>query len=280
MLERAGITALPPCARPVPDDPHDGPEALCPFGSSSASQIIDVDLGDGDDIAMLRLSGVDVLIRGGPGDDSIGDGNFMEGGPGDDHLSGAAGKTRLAGGPGDDSFLGGGSRPILGGPGRDDIFDLGDLDGRRPVRDVAQLRDGAVDVMGCSLRDKRDLLVADPIDFIFGCTRPRRSGASYAVPVYVTPDNEDDRGAMVTLGCSDDGPPICRGSVTVRSARGLLGETTFREQRATNYLNYEINSRIPRRALMRLGQVTAELRSIDSAGRWHQRTFVLPVGGD
>jgi Ca2+-binding RTX toxin-like protein len=274
LSDRTGVDTVPPCARPFQVT-----QASCPPAPGPAR--VEIRLDDRDDHASVAYPGhgAGVHMWGGPGNDHLDGGEHLEGGPGEDYLSADEEGAALIGGPGADEFAGsGGPDALYLGAGKDLVWDIGDLDGRRPVRDVVQLRDGAVDQMACNVRDTQDVIIADAIDFVFGCRAPRRTGKSFTVPLYVYPDNDDHRGAMLTLGCSNDGPKICRGSATVRSRHGRLGERTFRYRRSENYLNIEVNSRIPERALRPLGRVSVRVRSIDSEGDWHRRTFVLPIG--
>lgn len=108
----------------------------------------EVNAGGGDDrIAIGRMVGVPVTLRGGPGNDHLSGGgsalgdklvggpgddflvgrsgpDLLYGGPGGDHLNGGPDDDRLVGGPGSDVLRGeGGADVLLGGSGENSLFD-------------------------------------------------------------------------------------------------------------------------------------------------------------
>ncbi len=166
--------------------------------------IVDVRLGDGNDVAAIDAPGGVVYGVGGPGDDYIkvvrgvghlfgdnGPGEFfpplsaggddrLTGGPladdiwgggGDDAIRGGEGKDRVDGGPGNDTIDGGrGDDEVVGGSG----FDT--LDGG-PGVDTVRARDGERDDVRCGGDGVRDVIQVDAVDFLIECgleTRPVR----------------------------------------------------------------------------------------------------------
>jgi Ca2+-binding RTX toxin-like protein len=131
-------TGAPPSAGPGCRLATD--EVQCPDSGITAAA---VDLGDGDDnagVSSFELTGVDVTLHGGPGNDSLsgpghlfGDdgrdvlhadddlGAVLDGGPGDDRLQDGNATDQLFGGDGDDELLGGEGDLLVGGPGYDEI---------------------------------------------------------------------------------------------------------------------------------------------------------------
>jgi Ca2+-binding RTX toxin-like protein len=97
--------------------------ATCPLAAIAR---VEVDLGDGDDVAILR-SPRPLVAHGGAGDDSLLSGGgavamTLDGGPGDDHLAGGPEADVLLGGPGDDGLDGGGGADTIDpGTGHDAI---------------------------------------------------------------------------------------------------------------------------------------------------------------
>jgi hypothetical protein len=305
VLDEAGISAEPPCV--VLNEPDVSPSASCPRPSADIPIDFRAFLGDGRDTAEFPDESATVLleggrggddlhdadvIRGGPGGDSlthgetiygeggndvIGLGERISGGPGDDYLRGSEGATRMFGGPGRDLLMGGrGPDTIWPGSGRDRIDALGDDDGGT-ARDFVYARGNTTDTIFCGRREARDVLIVDRFDFVGRCPLPDREGASVPVPLAFYPD-EDDRGALLVIGCSTDGPPVCEGRMTVTSRRGRrLGSTDFRLRTAGGIKSYEINRNITDHALGRVVEVVVRVVTSDSAGRRRVLVRRLPV---
>jgi hypothetical protein len=250
--------------------------ATCALPPQASVGGVRLHLGDGND----RGSGGglrDAHLFGGPGADDLGGGVRLYGGTGDDFLEGSDRRGLLVGGAGRDTLNGGqGPERIVPGPGRDIMFTVGDELAR--ARDVVESRDGTTDEIYCMRRDRHDRLVADALDFVDGCARPLRSSPSFGVPIDIRPD-VDGRGAIVTVGCSNDGPRVCRGSYTIIAGRRALDRTRFRLSRADGSIGFETESQLVRRAWLRLRRVRVALRSFDSRGRLRARTLVLPITG-
>lgn len=108
-LGESGTTPLlypAACSRVVPGS---GSYATCP--PKNVTQV-EIDLGDGNDTGASGFPEpmrVPTIIRGGPGNDTIGSNNrgvkdVYDGGAGDDHLSGGWGSDTFIGGEGDDTI--------------------------------------------------------------------------------------------------------------------------------------------------------------------------------
>jgi hypothetical protein len=94
---------------------------------------------------------------------------------GEDDLDGRAGSDCLLGGRGDDDLSGGTGRDRLdGGNGRDRLDGGGGRDqlDAGPGNDIVRTRDGVADQVNCGAGN--DVIVADGIDQLSGCERPRR----------------------------------------------------------------------------------------------------------
>jgi RTX calcium-binding nonapeptide repeat (4 copies) len=233
LLEAPGVSAANGCHA---DTATGG--LRCPI-PGRAPPALDVDLGDGNDTADIRVLGrtrprlegrVLFQVLGGAGDDrllgSVGFGGRVTwygqlrllGGPGADRLRGLSGFDYLEGGPGADILAGGtGNDSILGGGGPDRL-DAG------PGRDSAdggsgndRIRtvDGSIDSIACW--DGGDLARLDGIDLANRCERRILSSRARAVATHAVLSNDDGDDfdhLEVTVACPVDVKGGCRGRLT------------------------------------------------------------------
>lgn len=140
---------------PGPCMPISESEVDCPASRVSA---LDVDLGERDDTATLRVS-IPTRVLGGPGNDAVsgGEGNdTMSGEDGDDRLDGAGGNDVLAGFAGSDSLNGDAGEDLLHGGGGGDALSGGD------GNDTVRSREGVADQVVCGAGVDR--VTVDPAD--------------------------------------------------------------------------------------------------------------------
>jgi hemolysin type calcium-binding protein len=199
----------------------------CPLIPGVTLRGADVELGDGVDSALLdRQLNQDTFVKGGPGTDDIhasgrllgeGDDDILSGGSRADVLRGAAGDDQLFGGPGVDRLEPGRGRDIVQSGAGDDTI---------------AARDGAFDRIACG--GGRDTVTMDKLDFpgetCFDSKLDRR-GAPRATPL----DGTLALSNRLRLGvaCPADFPRACRGTVTARLGRRLVGRRRFRVARGT-----------------------------------------------
>jgi len=92
------------------------------LGGTDVQRVV-ADGGDGDDIINGAATGVQLLLRGGNGNDTLTGGranDIIEGGTGNDVIKGGAGNDTISGDMGDDCLNGGdGTDTLLGGDGND-----------------------------------------------------------------------------------------------------------------------------------------------------------------
>jgi RTX calcium-binding nonapeptide repeat (4 copies) len=191
LVEADGVTAANGCHA---DSTAAG--LRCPVPGRSPIGL-DIDLGDGNDKADIRVLGPEAK----PTDDTP-PRRQVDGGDGDDTLVGSAGfysaaagwtgALSLVGGPGADRFTGGpGDDSVQGGPGPDRI-DPGPGSDRvngGPGGDRVRAVDGASDSIRCEAGDDHARL--DGIDLSGGCERHRLSSPARAVPTSAWLSNDD-----------------------------------------------------------------------------------------
>jgi hypothetical protein len=193
----------------------------CPV-PGEAAVAVDVDLGDGDDAADVRLLGpVRPSEEGGPL-------RRVLGGDGNDMLTGSAGSyssahawtggLELVGGPGADRVAGGpGHDSLSGGPGPDEL-DPGkgsDLADGGPGDDRVRAVDEASDRIRCQAG--RDRARIDGIDLPQRCERRKLTGPARAVATSAFADNdeaESDDHLEIHIACPIDAKRGCRSHVT------------------------------------------------------------------
>jgi hypothetical protein len=188
----------------------------------------DVDLGDGVDTALLDR-GLDqgTVVRGRSGADDIHASGVLFGEGGDDILSGGAHSDILDGGTGDDLLFGGPGEDLLH-PGRGhDIIQSGDGD------DTIAARDGEFDRISCG--GGRDTGSIDRLDYpgetCFG-SKLKRLGKPRATPLDATLTLTGK--LLLEVACPSDFPRACRGKVTAKLGRKVLGRHRFRVARGTH----------------------------------------------
>jgi RTX calcium-binding nonapeptide repeat (4 copies) len=240
LLEARGLTAANGCYADLT------PGLLrCPV-PGAAQVVLDIDLGDGNDTADIRLPGRDV-----PSDEHwlqspslLGHGVGMQtlsrrvlGGEGNDRLAGSAGyyslesgwegALALLGGPGADRFAGGaGDDWIFGGLGPDRIVGGGGHDflaggaGNDRVRSV----DDAIDDISCQAG--ADGARVDGIDLAQGCERRELRGPARAVPISAAleqPDEERPEYLEIAIACPVDTKGGCETRIAATlSGRGII----------------------------------------------------------
>ena len=234
LLEARGVTAAAGC------QPEPTPGRLrCPMPGRVAP-ILDIDLGDGNDTADIRLlaptapSFDDIPlggVSGGPGNDTLrgSAGSFhwtygwsgglrMFGGQGADRLLGGNGVEVLRGGPGADSLAGGrGDDSISGGAGSDEV-DAGagsdSVDGG-PGDDRIRSADGSSDIVRCNAGQDRARI--DGSDLPDRCERRNLVGAARAVATGATVEDDNGEGEdhlVVFISCPVDARSGCRARIT------------------------------------------------------------------
>jgi len=216
LLEADGVTAANGCQADVAAG-----LLRCPIPGRAAVRV-DVDLGDGNDAAEVRLLGfVRPSEEGGPfrrvvggnGQDTLAGsaGSYSQahgwtgglallGGPGADHLTGGRGEDWLSGGPGPDKLdPRDGSDRIEGGAGNDRVRTL----------------DGASDNVDCQAG--RDGALLDGIDLSQRCERRKLDGPARAVATSAFADNDDAESSdhlEIYVACPIDAKRGCRSRVT------------------------------------------------------------------
>ena len=200
----------------------------CPV-PGKATVALDIDLGDGNDKADVRLIGpatgspdeqLHRHVLGGAGNDTLvgsagshsaasgwRGGLALLGGPGADTLGGREGHDQIFGGPGPDQIEPrAGSDSITGGPGNDQI----------------QTTDGATDSIHCEAG--RDRTRIDGVDLpTRSCERRDLNSHARAVATTASIDNnggEDADHFEITIACPIDATRGCRTRITATLPRG------------------------------------------------------------
>jgi hypothetical protein len=201
----------------------------CPV-PGKATVSFDIDLGDQDDSADVRLLGPAVpsqdgqlhrQVVGGAGNDTLvgsagsyspangwSGGLALLGGPGADTLGGREGDDQIFGGPGPDQIEpGAGSDRIDGGPGDDRVRTI----------------DGATDTIRCQAG--RDRTRIDGVDLPAPkCERRNLRSPARAVATFAALDNDngDDADHLeITIACPIDAKRDCRATITAAVPRGV-----------------------------------------------------------
>jgi hypothetical protein len=211
LFEAAGVAAANGCEADIT------PGLLrCPMPHGSVGPSIDIDLGDGDDAANIRLLGTAFsgTVRGGHGNDTLTGsagvlgwrsgwdrgGLLLSGGPGEDRLRSERGADQLRGGRGSDQLDAGPGRDLVdGGSGEDRIRTL----------------DGFSDIINC--RAGRDQARVDGFDLPTDCERRSLSGRARAVASGASIGNDDgesDEYLEVVVVCPLDARGGCRTRVS------------------------------------------------------------------
>ena len=188
----------------------------------------EIDLGDGNDTADVRLPGrgrpsqqfaTPRKVRGGDGNDTLaGSAGFYRvangwsgglallGGSGTDRLTGGAGQDWIYGGAGPDRIVAGaGSDRIDGGPGNERVKTL----------------DDATDRIFCAAG--RDRARLDGIDLPRGCERRKLRSPARAVPtgaILANDDGEDYDHLKIGIACPIDAKGGCRTTIAIAGTRG------------------------------------------------------------
>ncbi len=171
-------------------------------------------------------------ITGWGGDDDLagGDGaDLILGGDGQDSIAGENDDDRIDAGSGHDTVYGGyGADRIDGAAGRDQLSgdegadridggaDPDYLDGFRGA-DLLLSRDGVQDAVRCgpdTRVDRRSQARADGLDLVRACGRVRR--AARPRPLLATVEQGPEASARAEVGCSQDVPKGCRGTLVLR----------------------------------------------------------------
>jgi hypothetical protein len=231
----------------------------CPVPGDGAISV-DVDLGDGDDAADVRLLGpVRRSEEGGPP-------RRVLGGDGNDTLTGSAGSyspahawtggLELVGGPGADRVAGGpGHDSLSGGPGPDEL-DPGKGSDRAdggPGDDRVRAVDGASDRIRCQAG--RDRARIDGVDLSGRCERRDLDGLARAVATSASVDNDggDDSDHLdISIACPIDAKRGCRSQVTpkVPGERRISHRLTIAAGRSDVATFYRFNEdRLARRGV-------------------------------
>lgn len=276
LLEADGVTAANGCEADVAAG-----LLRCPI-PGKAAVAVDIDLGDGNDAADVRLLG---RVRPSPEGGPL---RRVLGGEGNDTLAGSAGSyslghawtggLELVGGPGADRLTGGlGEERLSGGPGPD-MLDPGkgsDSADGGPGDDRVRARDGASDSIRCQAG--RDRARIDGIDLPQRCERRKLTGPARAVATSALADNDDgesDEHLEIYIACPPDARRGCRSRVTpvVPGERSISRRLSLAPGRSDVVTFYRFNEdRLVRRGL----RVTV---STQRRGRTLKSTARLPVG--
>lgn len=222
--------------------------------------------GAGDDV----LIGTDAPnnLEGGAGTDAVSGGrgnDFLFGGFDSAFPGGPGERDSLDGGPGDDAIFGSpGPNLIQAGPGQDTVFGFGGSDSI--VSD-----DASADNVACGASS--DAVRADALDFApRSCERVQRRGNARAIPLFIA-YNSDVGGLGLYVGCSIDGPRVCRGTAKIYR-NGLRETRRFRGRRGQAKF---VRLRSPKRVLKR-ARVLVTARDRGGRSRRVARTLGTNTG--
>ena len=236
LVEADGVSAANSC-----DSDASSAQLRCPI----PRQGLDVDLGDGNDTADIRLPATRGLgpieVSAGDGDDTLvgrqSGSLLLDGGPGADRIVGGMGPDQVTGGPGADRIdLGAGSDRVSGGDGADQITAV----------------DGATDDIYCGAG--RDHVRIDGVDLPRGCEDRRLASPARAVPISAVLSNDVGDGEdhlVLSIACPVDVRRGCatRIVVPVGSHRTITRRVRVRTGRSGSVDMYTFPNGVLRRGV-------------------------------